>query len=66
MTQYEVETFQPPYMSMIRPSYAGTPQNIDYGQIFTVTVSNPGNATAITGNLQIITSWKRAYVYFDT
>ncbi|KIM76040.1 glyoxal oxidase [Piloderma croceum F 1598] len=48
MTQYEVETFQPPYMSMIRPSYAGTPQNIDYGQIFTVTVSNPGNATAIT------------------
>jgi hypothetical protein len=41
---------------MTRPSYAGTPENIDYGQIFTVTVSNPANATTITGNLQIITS----------
>jgi hypothetical protein len=55
MTQYEVENFQPPYMLMTRPSYTGTPQNIDYGQIFMVTVSNPGNATTVTGNLHIIT-----------
>jgi len=47
-TEYRVEYFQPPYMTMERPSFTGTPQNVGYGQQFTITVSNPGNAVTIT------------------
>jgi hypothetical protein len=55
-TEYRVEYFQPPYMSMQRPRYTGMPQNINYGQAFTIAVSNPGKATTFTGmSLQILT-----------
>jgi len=44
-TEYRVEYFRPPYMSLPRPSYNGAPQNINYGQTFTVSITNPGLAT---------------------
>jgi len=47
-TEYRVEYFQPPYMSMRRPSFKNAPPQINYGQTFTVSVTNPGHATAIT------------------
>jgi len=43
-TEYRVEYFQPPYMSMKRPSYTGKPTQIGYGQKFTLKIANPGNA----------------------
>ena len=49
-TEYRIEYFRPPYYFMTRPSLTGMPQNVDYGQNFTVTVSNPGNATTFKGN----------------
>jgi hypothetical protein len=36
---------------MKRPSYRGTLQMINYGQKFTLTVSNPGKATTFKGYL---------------
>lgn len=48
-TEYRVEYFQPPYMSMTRPSYTGPPEKIFYGQQFTLQVANPGNAKKFTG-----------------
>jgi hypothetical protein len=50
-TEYRVEYFQPPYMSMQRPSYTGAPQNLFYNQQFTLAVSNPGNAAAFNGRI---------------
>jgi len=44
-TEYRIEYFRPPYYYMIRPSFKGMPQRVDYGNTFTVTVSNPGKAT---------------------
>jgi len=43
-TEYRVEYFQPPYMTMKRPGYTGKPATIAYGQKFTLKVTNPGNA----------------------
>jgi hypothetical protein len=43
-TEYRVEYFQPPYMSMTRPSFTGQPAKINYGQQFVIDVVNPGNA----------------------
>jgi len=45
-TEYRIESFQPPYMSTARPGFTGTPAKINYGETFTVTVLNPGNAAA--------------------
>jgi len=44
-TEYRIEYFRPPYYFMKRPSFTGTPDTVDFGQKFTVTVSNPGKAT---------------------
>jgi hypothetical protein len=49
-TEYRIEYFRPPYYFMQRPSFTGTPQKVNYGQVFTVTVSNPGKATTFKGN----------------
>jgi len=44
-TEYRIEYFRPPYYFMQRPSFTGTPGKVNYAQVFTVTVSNPGKAT---------------------
>jgi hypothetical protein len=43
-TEYRVEYFQPPYYFMTRPSFTGKPAQVDYGQMFTLQITNPGNA----------------------
>lgn len=50
-TEYRIEYFQPPYMSMRRPSFKSEPKQIDYGQVFTVSVTNPGHAIVFTAVL---------------
>jgi hypothetical protein len=45
---------------MNRPSYTGTPQTINYGQNFTLPVSNPGNATTFKGNLGTLVSQRQS------
>jgi hypothetical protein len=48
-TEYRVEYFQPPYMSMTRPCYTGKPDKIGYGESFTLKVDNPGHAKDFKG-----------------
>jgi len=45
---------------MNRPSYTGMPQMINYGQNFTLTVSNPGNAATFKGNLGTLISQRQS------
>jgi hypothetical protein len=43
-TEYRVEYFRPPYYFMTRPKFTGKPSKVAYGQKFTLSVTNPGNA----------------------
>ncbi|KZS88395.1 hypothetical protein SISNIDRAFT_552644 [Sistotremastrum niveocremeum HHB9708] len=47
-TEYRVEHFSPPYMTMSRPSLTGTPSRLDYGQSFTVQLTLPAQADTKT------------------
>lgn len=42
-TTYDIEAYKPPYMFTARPKFTGAPAKLNYGQKFTVSVSNPGN-----------------------
>lgn len=53
-TEYRVEYFQPPYMSMTRPSFSGQLGNIAYGEQFTLDIVNDGHALDIEGMYRFI------------
>jgi len=46
-TEYRVEYFRPPYYIQPRPSFTGAPNTVDFGQMFTIKISNPGKAKKI-------------------
>jgi hypothetical protein len=50
-TEYRIEYFRPPYYTMSRPSFKHTPQTVNYGDTFTITVSNPGKAATFKGKI---------------
>jgi len=50
-TEYRLEVLNPPYMTMTRPTFTGTPTNIAYNQQITLTVVLPPGTTTITVSL---------------
>ncbi|GAA5973306.1 hypothetical protein JCM11641_003065 [Rhodosporidiobolus odoratus] len=46
-TRYEVEIFNPPYMTQSRPSYSGIPAKLLYGKSYTLTVSVPSGTQKV-------------------
>ncbi|KAJ6471925.1 glyoxal oxidase N-terminus-domain-containing protein [Mycena sanguinolenta] len=47
-TEYRLEFYSPPYMSVARPSYTGLPATINYNVTFNLAVTLPANTINVT------------------
>jgi hypothetical protein len=50
-TEYRLEVFSPPYMTLPRPTFSGTPTLVGYGQQFALNVTLPAGTAAVTVSL---------------